>query len=238
MDYHLINGVVKYMNYMSHMKILASSKYYYQYKFTYLYKKPIIHISVYSLDKFIGKDYKYIVHKIDSLQFFTKIINSKLNIIGMLFNCFGLRPTLNRLPQSLKKIKLGSYFSDKLDNLPKSLKSLKINSNNFNQKIDNLPHSLNTLYIRGTQFDQTVTNLPKSLKKLVIIGTFSQNIDLLPDSIRVLRIISLMFNQQLNNLPKSLKELQIGNKIWKKRRVTKSNIKPKKLTIDMFDEVN
>lgn len=105
------------------------------------------------------------------------------------------------------------HFNASIDHLPPSLKRLRLGVQ-FNHPINNLPVSLTHLTV-GYSFDQPMNSLPPTLLHLKITScTFNQPIDQLPTSLSTLNICSSVFNQPITLLPSSLSSLIILSRVF------------------------
>ena len=129
---------------------------------------------------------------------------------------------LNNLPESIIVLKLGKYFDGPINNLPKSIKHLTLGCY-FNQPLDHLPNSITHLTF-GNDFNQPLDHLPNSITHLTFGNEFNQSIDSLPDSIIWLKL-GRYFEKRITKLPKFLKELHIFNRYRHKEDLVNYNIK-------------
>lgn len=117
------------------------------------------------------------------------------------------------LPETLEKLKFGSYYNKKINSLPLNLRYLEFGAY-YNQKIDKnvLPNKLKHV-VFGYRYNQIIDKdvLPNSLNILVFGYSFNQKLNKLPDNIEEL-IFGDRFNQKFeeNILPNNIKKLELG----------------------------
>ena len=119
----------------------------------------------------------------------------------------GFDQPINNLPQNLKTLELGFYFTQSLNCLPAKLESLKI-VGNFSHTLEYLPVNLKTLVI-GNEFNRKIDLLPASITHLTLGDTFNHSVAKLPKSLMYLQL-GFEFNKCVNKLPKNLKTIIFG----------------------------
>lgn len=121
-----------------------------------------------------------------------------LQITELCISSYRFNQPLNKLPKSLKKIRIISHnFNQSLSELPPSMEYININGRYFNQCLDNLPITLKILDINSVRLNQSFANLPLGLTNLYLsIAEQSSNeniiqiinLDELPPNLEVLYI--------------------------------------------------
>jgi hypothetical protein len=133
---------------------------------------------------------------------------------------------LNKLPLSLKIIKIPRNFNHKIDFFPPNLEILIIFSN-YNYELNNLPEGLLELYLFNTtnynldnipnsikilvcgNRDIKINFLPYSLEKLVLTRYHLYKIEVFPPNLKKVHL-SYYYNFDISNLPNGLTHLTIA----------------------------
>ena len=151
----------------------------------------------------------------------------KSQIEELIFENYGkFNQPLNKLPVSLRKLKVPRNFSYKIEYFPPDLQELTICSdynyelnnlpaglielylyNDTNYNFDNLPNSLKIL--RAGNRDIKIIILPLNLKELILPRYHLYKIEVFPPNLEKLQL-SYYYNFSLNNLPNKLIKLIIA----------------------------
>jgi hypothetical protein len=188
---------------------------------------------------------------IDTLFFDTNVQDRELtnipeNIKTIIFNDNSkYNSPLNSLPNEIKKIKFGKFFTMPLDNLPDSLEEIEFADEseyniplnnlpsslkkitfgkNYNSSIDNLPYGLEFLNIKSIRFNTKINKFPQKLKKLFFSERdyyFEHEITNLPEELEEIRY-PYDYQFEINSLPKSIKIVRVSS-IYKYVDKLKSN---------------
>ena len=147
MNYHNYSEIFGYVNNYNVDTITSLSKHNQSYKNTYLYKRLPLKIHHKNIKHFTYKNYKLIVHDINTLVELNEIIKYNLNIIGIVFSDnFNSYIDKKHLPNTLQYIIFGSEFNQIIDNLPQSLKFIKFGWF-FSRPLNNVSHSLRYIVV-------------------------------------------------------------------------------------------
>ena len=187
-----------------------------------LYIKNLIETSI--TDILLAKN-KIIKFDFDFNENIDFLENSKIEEIYFESNS-QFNKTLNKLPISLKIIKLPRNFNHKIDFFPPNLEILIIFSN-YNYELDNLPEGLLELHLfNNTNYDlsnlpntikilQTgnrdikINILPANLEKLILPRYHLYKIDIFPQNLKHVQL-SYYYNFDISNLPNNLQKLIIA----------------------------
>ena len=228
-DYYCLSHLCENLSITSILLITSTDKYYNNYKYHYLYKKPIVYLYYPQIINNCVKNPNYliIIPQIKGKQI-EELAYKGYNIYGI--NCDYYTGKINHLPNSLKILNLYNYVDDwklkipdsvefidygyskdSIDKYPKNLKYLNL-KHTKNIKIPNSCNLLETLLL-GTFFNEPINNkIQYSIKKLNLGYSFDHSIDKLPQSLKSLEIQGETFNQSFDKLPQSLKSLKINGK--------------------------
>jgi hypothetical protein len=144
-----------------------------------------------------------------------------------------------RLPDYIKHIKFGYYFTQDISNIgdhieclefsvanfnynlasfPKNMKKLVICADNILSKIDNVPNSLENLKIQCSTFKDVLMLDNCNLQSLTIYSnSFNHPLSCLPATLKELIISCQLFNKEINNLPSGLEYLKLSSKFYNQK---------------------
>ena len=121
---------------------------------------------------------------------------------------FHFNQKVDKLPLSIKNITFGYKFNQTVDKLPKSIKSIKF-GHSFNKSIDKLPSSIKHIKF-GFDFNQSVDKLPSSVKSIEFGWCFNQSVDKLPSGARSVRQNLVFPENDIRRKPSSIKSIKFG----------------------------
>ena len=114
---------------------------------------------------------------------------------------------LNNLPNTISHLNLSKYVSS-IDKFPDSIKKLNLGYA-FNKQISKYPKNLEVLMFERS-FNQPINNLPDSIKFLQLSENFNLQINKFPKNLKFL-VLNYEFNQPLK-IPEGLEYLVLGEK--------------------------